>query len=414
MQATKKKHADATKCLPNACDARMGQAMREGDASSWCDVSPDALASNARALKQHLAPHAKLGVVVKSEAYGHGLTLAASAFLQGGADWLIVSSVDEAHALRKASLAAPIYICGNVPPWQLEQVIESHARMVVYDADTLRALSELAARRFHAKVPVHIKLETGTHRQGVTIEQALELGKLASSLPGVELEGLTTHFADIEDSTDHAFADKQRERFAAGVAAFASAGLRPPVLHSANSAATLLYPETHGGLVRVGIAAYGLWPSKETFATALQRHHDGRQPAVVKLTPALEWRTRIVQVKELPAGAYVGYGRTYRTTHPTRLCVLPLGYYEGYDRRLSNVAHVLVHGQRAPIRGRICMNMCMADITHIPEAKPGSVATLLGRDGDEEVSAEQLASWMHTINYEVVSRIHPSLPRLEG
>jgi alanine racemase len=381
--------------------------------TTWCEISSAALESNARVLKARLSPGTRLGVVVKSDAYGHGITLAASAFLRGGADWLIVNAIEEAVQLRHASIAAPIYVCGFIPEEAYDKVLDTSARVVLFDTSAARALSAVAHAR-GVKVGVHIKLETGTNRQGLLLPQALELGRLISTLPGLTLEGLTTHFADIEDSTNHAFAKKQIEQFDLALAAFREAGLTIPVPHVANSAATLLYPNTHAGLVRTGIASYGLWPSKETFATALQRQADGVDKTPATLTPALAWRARIIQVKDVASGSYVGYGRTYRTTHPTRIAVLPLGYYEGYDRRLSNAAHVLVLGQRAPVRGRICMNMFMIDVTHIPEARAGSTATLLGRDGEEEISAEQLASWMGTINYEAVCRIHPSVPRIEG
>jgi alanine racemase len=261
-------------------------------------------------------------------------------------------------------------------------------------------------------VRVHLKLETGTHRQGLDLTAALALGRAVQRLEGLELEGHTTHYADIEDTTDHRFAQGQLECLARACRAFAEQGLVVPMVHSANSAAAILYPETHGHLVRVGIAAYGLWPSRETYATALQRRADqGEEGRVPLLQPALAWRARVVQVKEVPAGAYVGYGRTFRATHPVRVAVLPVGYYEGYDRRLSNVAHVLLHGVRAPVRGRVCMNMTMVDVTHVAAARAGSVATLLGADGDEVVSADLLASWMGSISYEVVSRIHPSVLR---
>lgn len=377
----------------------------------WCEVDPQALSENARQLKAHLAPGTALGVVVKSNAYGHGLTIAAQAFLRGGADWLVVNAIEEALALRQAGLTAPIYVCGNVPLFQLESVVSARARIVVYDAETVKALSALAAAR-QSEIGVHLKLETGTHRQGLQLDDALALGRLVSSLPSLKLEGLTTHYADIEDSTNHRFADGQLDALQRGMTAFAEAGMPIPVPHSANSAATLLYPKTHGKLVRVGIAAYGLWPSKETMASSLQKKLDGAAEHSVTLTPALSWRARVVQVKDVPSGAYIGYGRTYRTTHAARIAVLPLGYYEGYDRRLSNVAHVLIAGQRAPVRGRICMNMCMIDVTHIPEARTGAVATLLGGDGDEVISAEQLAGWMQTIHYEAVSRIHPAIARI--
>jgi alanine racemase len=193
--------------------------------------------------------------------------------------------------------------------------------------------------------------------------------------------------------------------------AFRQAGHELSIVQSANSAATILWSQTHASLVRVGIAAYGLWPSKETYAKVLQTFADQGEGFIPNLQPALSWRSRIVQVKPVPTGGYVGYGRTFRAACPIQIAVLPVGYHEGYDRRLSNLGYVLIHGKRAPICGRICMNMMMVDVTHIPQAKVGTVVTLLGSDGEERISAEQLAGWMGTINYEVVARIHPSQPR---
>ena len=160
-------------------------------------------------------------------------------------------------------------------------------------------------------------------------------------------------------------------------------------------------------LVRTGIACYGMWPSTEAYVAALMA---GR--ALVQLRPALAWKTRIVQVRDVPAGEYVGYGRTFRTTHPTRLAILPMGYYDGYDRGLSNLAHVLVHGARAPVRGRVCMNITMVDVTHIPAAASGDEVVLLGSQGDERITAEQMAGWAGSINYEITTRINERIPRI--
>ena len=168
---------------------------------------------------------------------------------------------------------------------------------------------------------------------------------------------------DIEDTTDHRFAGEQSEGFAEARRAFVDAGLEPSMTHAANSAATILWPHVHGDLVRVGISAYGLWPSSETYATALQVHAHDQTGFVPKLTPAMRWCARIAQVKDVPAGGFVGYGRTFRATHPMRIGVLPVGYHEGYDRRLSNLAHGLLSGARVPVRGRVCMNMTMIDLT---------------------------------------------------
>ena len=184
-----------------------------------------------------------------------------------------------------------------------------------------------------------------------------------------------------------------------------------PMVHAANSAATLTWPQAHADLVRVGIAAYGLWPSRETYATVLERRMGAGESSIPQLRPVLSWKARVAQIRAVAEGEYIGYGRTFRATYPMRIAVLPVGYYEGYDRRFSNVGHALINGVRAPVRGRVCMNMAMVEITHITGVEQGSIATLLGRDGEEELSAEAWADWMKSINYEAVTRIHPDQPR---
>jgi alanine racemase len=396
---------------------------------TWCDVDVAALHHNARTLRRRLRPGSRLGVVVKADAYGHGLGVVAPA-LAPHLDWLIVNSADETVAARAAIAATPqagmpLYCCGPVLPFQAGQIVAARARTVVTDLELVQALGA-CARAAGTVTPIHLKVETGTHRQGLAVADLADFARAASAIDGVVVEGVTTHYADIEDTTDHRFADRQRRLLEEGRAAVLAAGVDVPMLHSANSAATILDARTHGDLVRVGIAAYGLWPSKETQAAWLeQRLREGGtlppQPArlddddvndVPTLRPVLSWKARLTQVKDVPAGGYVGYGRTFRATHPIRIGIIPVGYHEGYDRRLSNVGHVIVDGVRCPVRGRVCMNMIMVDVSDVPGARTGSVATLLGEDGDERVSAEQLASWMGTIHYEVTSRIHPVVPRV--
>ncbi|MEB3233675.1 MAG: alanine racemase [Leptolyngbyaceae bacterium] len=396
--------------------------------SSWCEISQTAIQANMAVLRHRVGPDVNLGVVVKADGFGHGMVPCAREFLAAGADWLIVNFAYEAVRLREAGIDAPIYICGNVPVSQCDRVIATRSRIVLYDPEIAKALSQ-AAQNSDWTVPVHLKIETGTHRQGLYLEDALQLAHLVQALDGLTLEGLTTHYADIEDTTNHQFAQQQLAGLNAAKAAFAEAGFDVPMLHSANSAATILWPHAHGNLVRVGLASYGLWPSTETYATVLQTalaeadnpvnpqlpgEAEDLEPQhfIPHLSPVLSWRTRIAQVKSVPTGGYISYGRTFRANYPMRVGILPLGYHEGYDRRMSNLGYVLIHGQRAPICGRICMNMMVVDVTHIAAAQVGSVATLLGSDGNERISAEQLAAWMGTINYEVVSRIHPSQPRL--
>jgi len=379
--------------------------------SSWCEVSRHALQSNVATLRQRVGGDVTLAVVVKSDAFGHGLVLCSREFIAAGVDWLIVNFAYEAIALRQAGIEVPIYICGNVSAAQAPLIAETKARVVLYEPEVAQALAE-AGRAVGYSIPVHLKLETGTHRQGISLKEALALAQLVSQLEGIELEGLTTHYADIEDTTDHHFAHQQLTLLQEAKEAFQQSGFKLPMVHSANSAATILWSQAHGSMVRVGIAAYGLWPSTETYATVLQNYATRGEGFIPNLQPVLSWRARVVQVKDVPVGGYVSYGRTFRATYPMRIAILPLGYHEGYDRRLSNLSYVLLKGMRAPVRGRICMNMIIVDVTHIQDVRVGTVATLIGADGDERVSADQLASWMGTINYEVVSRIHPSQPRL--
>ncbi|MEM9220430.1 MAG: alanine racemase, partial [Cyanobacteria bacterium P01_F01_bin.150] len=237
--------------------------------SAWCEVSQSAINANINVLRRRIGPDVNLGVVVKADGFGHGIVPCAKAFLTAGADWLIVNFAYEAVTLRDAGIEAPIYICGNVPAAQAHRVVETRSRLILYDAQVAKALSE-AAQGSTWSVPVHIKIETGTHRQGLTVDDAIQLAKTIKTLDGVSLEGIATHYADIEDTTDHRFAHQQLTRLKAAKQEFQAVGIDIPMMHSANSAATILWPQTHGNLVRVGLAAYGLWPSPETYTTVLQ------------------------------------------------------------------------------------------------------------------------------------------------
>ena len=371
----------------------------------WCEIDRQALGDNLRALRRTNGS-ALCAPVVKANAYGHGLTLAAQAFLSAGADWLCVDALEEAEALREAKVEVPILVLGWVPPERLRDAVRLGVRLVVSDPALVQQLSDEAVAEGR-NVPVHVKVETGNNRQGLLPPDALALAERAQRLPGLTLEGLSTHFADVEDTTDHTFARLQLARLQETVGALRRRGLRVPIVHCANSAATILWPEAHLDLVRLGIASYGMWPSRETYITALSTQRDQ-----VALTPALTWKTRIAQLKTVAPGETVGYGRSFQVTHPTRLAVLPVGYYDGYDRRLSNLAHALVRGHRAPVRGRVCMNMLTVDVTDVPGVSGDDEVVLLGPQGDEAVTAEQLGDWIGTINYEVTTRIAAHIPRV--
>ncbi len=373
---------------------------------NWVEVDAGALRGNVAEFRRRLGTGPLLGAVVKSNAYGHGMLETAAIARAAGADWLCVNNLDEAVRLRDAGHDAPVLVMGYVPLADLGEVVSRDIRPVVYNVETIEELDRHAARE-RRRVRVHLKAETGTNRQGVLEADVPAFVRRVRASEWLELEGLTTHFANIEDTTDHAFAESQIAAFHRVEALVASAGGPAPIRHSACSAATLLFNRTHLDLARIGISLYGLWPSRETYVSCLERG----KPSL-DLRPVLTWKTRIAQVKDVPEGGYVGYGCTWRATRPTRIAVLPLGYHEGYDRRLSGVAHVLVHGRRAPVRGRVCMNMCMVDVTDVPSAAVEDEVVLLGRQGQERITAEQFAAWCGTISYEIVSRIHPSLPRV--
>ncbi len=373
---------------------------------NWVEIDAGALRNNIAEFKRRLGAGPRFGAVVKSNAYGHGMIEVARVAASASADWLCVNNVDEGVALRKAGLELPILVMGYVPLDGLGEVVEHALQPIVYNLETLERLEAIASSR-GATVGVHIKIETGTHRQGVLERDVPAFVARLQAARSLKLAGVTTHFANIEDTTSHVFAESQIAAFSRVADAIAAQHPVPVLRHNACSAAVLLFNRTHLDLVRVGISLYGLWPSKETYVSCLERG----KPSL-DLKPVLTWKTRIAQVKQVPEGEYVGYGCAWRATRTTKIAVLPVGYYEGYDRELSGLAHVLVRGKRAPLRGRVCMNMCMVDVTDIPGVGLEDEVTLLGRQGDERITAEQLAGWRGTIAYEIVARIHPSLPRV--
>ncbi|HET9300246.1 MAG TPA: alanine racemase [Candidatus Polarisedimenticolaceae bacterium] len=368
---------------------------------NWVEISAPALRNNLAEFRRRLGEKVKLGAVVKSNAYGHGMLEVAAMATAGGADWLCVNQVDEGVALREAGHELPILVMGYVELSRLDDVVAHGLRPVIYNPETVDRLEALAAKSGR-QVRVHVKVETGTHRQGVLERDLPSFAERIRRSPHLVLEGMTTHFANIEDTTDHRMAEGQIAAFDRAQQTLAPVAVR----HAACSAAALLFTRTHLELARIGISMYGLWPSKETYVSMLERG----KPAL-DLQPVLTWKTRVAQVKDVPEGGYVGYGATWRAGRNSRIAVLPVGYFEGYDRGLSGIAHVLVRGRRAPLRGRICMNMCMVDVTDIPGVAVEDEVVLLGGQGEERIPAEQLAAWCGTISYEVVSRIHPGLPR---
>jgi alanine racemase len=369
----------------------------------WVELDAKAPEHNLRQLRAGSAPGVLACAVIKSNAYGHGV--AQFAPLLASAEWFGVNSLEEGLELRALGITKPVLLLGHVPIGELGAAAEADLRLTVYNRETVEALRALPASLPPARV--HLKVDTGTSRQGVLpedLEDFLQL--LKESAPRVFLEGLSTHYANIEDTLNHAYAELQISRFNAALAAVETSTGRPPYIHTACTAAALLFSSTHYTMLRSGIGLYGMWPSRETLVSAREK-----SGAVPDFHPVLTWKTRLVQVKTVPEGSFVGYGCSYRTMRRTTLGVLPVGYADGYDRALGNRAHVLVRGRRAPVIGRICMNLCMVDLTDVPGARLEDEVVLLGSSGEERISAETMAEWAGTINYEVVTRISPLLPR---
>jgi alanine racemase len=370
------------------------------------EVSRSALAHNVREFRRLIGGRRKFLAVVKANAYGHGLTETAGICLEHGVDWLGVNSLEEGLALREAGVEAPVLVLGYVPLAALEEAVAAGLRLTVFNRRTVDGLAAAAAR-LKRRAFVHIKLETGTNRLGIDPGELVDFARRVKEKPGLVLEGLSSHFANIEDTTKHDYPRMQSGLFKRALEELAEAGIRVPLRHMACTASTILFRDAAVNMARVGIGLYGLWPSKETLVSCLLRK---RKP--VSLKPALSWKARIVQVKRVAAGAFIGYGCTFRTSRPTVVAVVPVGYSDGYDRGLSNAAHVLVRGRRARVLGRVAMNFFMVDVTDIPGVGLEDEATLIGSDGGERITADDLAALAGTINYEVVSRISPAVPRV--
>ena len=383
------------------------EAMTAGDGlTSWIEISGEALAHNAALFRGLLSPGTRLLAVVKANAYGHGLEQVVPACREAGVEWLGVHSADEVAALRRCSYGGPILAMGYLTPAQIEAVVDPQVHVLLSADGVLDALAA-HGRRLGVRLPVHVKVDSGTHRQGVPPEDASELAGRARAA-GLDVVGVATHFANIEDTTDHTYAQGQLRRFREALAAVQARVGPVPWVHAACSAAALLFREADFTLARVGISLYGHWPSKETYLSWLLAH--GRES--MRLEPALAWRARVGQVKMVAEGSPIGYGLTFRPTRPTRLAVLPVGYSDGYPRVLSNRSRVLLRGRSAPVVGRVAMNITLVDVTDSPGVREGDVATLIGADGSERITVEELAEHAGTINYEVLARLSARTARV--
>jgi len=373
--------------------------------AQWIEVSGDALDHNLALFRRIISPETALLAVVKANAYGHGLLEVAPRAAKT-AQWLGVHTASEARQLRRVGLKTPILVMGWVPPAELHD-LDLDVHLVVSSAQALEWTAAYRERT-GTSLQIHIKVDIGTKRQGVSVEEVPEIVSMAAKL-GVEVVGIAGHFANIEDTIEHDFARLQLQRFCQVLDVFdAELGEIPPFIHCSCSAAALLFRETDFTISRVGISMYGHWPSRETRLSWILEHQgDGLQ-----LRPVLSWKAKVGQLQFVDTNATVGYGRTWTARRPSQLAVIPVGYADGYSRALSNRSRVLIRGRSAAVVGRVCMNIFIADVTDIPGVAIGDEVVLIGRQGGDEIQVEELAALGDTINYEFLARLSPAIPRI--
>ncbi len=370
------------------------------DRPTWVEIDLEALAGNVRRAQEIVGRGVAICAVLKADGYGHGAASVARTALNNGARMLAVACLAEAVALRRAAIDAPILVLGYTPAWQARDTVRHDVTATVYDLDVARALSRAAAD-LNRPARVHVKVDTGMARLGLPPAEAVPFVQALSALPGLVVEGIFTHFsvADSAAPEHRAHTEAQLAAFRGVLAELRELGVSIPLVHAANSAAMLNWPESRFDMVRLGIALYGLAPSPDT-------------PLPDGFRPVLSWKTQVAQVKTLPPGAPVSYGNTFVTERETRLAVAPVGYADGFRRGPAHWGHVLVRGQRAPIVGRVTMDQTMLDVTGIPGVRQGDEVVLIGRQGGDEITAEQVAERLGTIGYEVVAEILARVPRV--
>lgn len=371
--------------------------MTEHTRPVWAEIDLGAVAANVESLCALLRPPTQLMAVVKANGYGHGATRVAKVALASGAHRLGVALPEEALELRAAGIDAPIHIFGEAPAQAAQDIVTHDLIATVFSRALPEALSTVAARR-RKTAKVHLKVDTGMNRVGLHPRDVVEFSRWCRQLGNVEVEGVYTHFATADDP-DAPAAAAQFRLFEKVLWDLDCEGLAPPMKHAANSAATILMPDSHLDMVRCGISIYGLHPGPATTNR-------------VKLKPALSWKCRASFVKKVPEGAGISYGHTYRPERETQIVTLPLGYADGYSRLLSNRAEVLVEGRRLPVAGTICMDQFMVDAGPEGTVAVDDEVVLIGRSGKEHVSADDIAMILGTINYEVVCMIGARVPRI--
>lgn len=366
---------------------------------TYAEISLQAIGANIDEAKKRLEPGVKLLAVIKADAYGHG-AIRVGQYLESRVDFFAVATLEEAEELRINGITRPIMILGYTSPRQFPELVDSKVRPTIYHVEDAAALNR-AAEKVGQKAKIHIALDTGMTRIGFRVsEEAADQIRDIAAMPAIEIEGIFTHFA-CADQEDKTYCENQLAKFDAMVDMLKKRGVEIPIRHVCNSAGIMEFTGHRYEMVRSGITTYGIYPSEEV------------QKENMHLTPALQWRTHVIHVKDVEPGVGVSYGATYVTEKPvTRIATLSVGYADGYPRALSSKGRVLIHGKSAPILGRVCMDQMMVDVTDIPDVKVEDVATLVGRDGDAFIPVEEIADPAARFNYEMLCDISSRVTRI--
>ena len=371
--------------------------MKDGPSRpAWVDVDLRAISENLVALRRKVGPSKIVGTV-KANAYGHGIVEVARVLERDGIDMLGVSILDEAMHVRQAGIGTPILIMGTILPEEAERAVELGVTPTLCSIEVAQALARVA-RKSGRTVKAHVKVDTGMGRFGELADDAVEYVTRLRSLEALEIEGIYTHFPIADDQND-AFTLRQIRQFNTVLNELETKDVHIPLRHAANSAAILNYPQSYFNLVRPGITLYGLYPSEKV-------EHS------LPLKPALSWKSRVLTLKRVPKDWSISYGRTYVTSSEKTIAIIPVGYADGFNRHLSNRGEVLVRGRRAPVIGLVCMDQFMVDVTHIPRVMTGDEVVLIGRQGEDEITADEIARLLDTINYEIICGIAGRVPRV--
>ena len=367
---------------------------------TWAEVDLDAIAHNMREIRRITDKNAQIMAVVKADAYGHGFMETAKTLLENGADRLAVAVLQEGKQLRSRGVTVPILILGASGPEDAEDLINFDITPNVFDYEFAKALSYEAEKK-EKVTKIHIKLDTGMSRIGFVVddgdhEEIVDEIIKVSKLPYIEIEGIFSHFS-TSDEENREYTELQFKRFMQVVDVLEQRGLHIPIKHICNSAGIMMYPEMHLDMVRPGVILYGMYPSDEVDKTRLN------------LIPAMTLKSRITLVKHVEPGRGVSYGKEYITDRTTKIATVPIGYADGYLRKIAKKGRMLVHGVKVPIIGRICMDQCMIDVTNVHNIDKGDEAIIFGKEG---ITIDDVAEWLETINYEVACVIGKRIPRI--